>query len=151
MMKYNLLISLCLSFSLITNASEKRAITVEDMWAMARLGDVTVSPNGKFIAFLDSDDLWPKDYLNKMVSALKANNDFGAAYSPITLVYTDGKKICIYFRDHDFTHCSGDDGSAARGLRRKRNKDRSYEPPDRACSPVGSAHCQGFRLSGRVL
>ena len=52
----------------------------------------------QYIAFLDSDDLWPKDYLSKMVSALEADNDFGAAYSPITLIYSNGKKIESYKR-----------------------------------------------------
>lgn len=31
--------------------AEKRAMTVEDMWAMKRIGDVVLSPNGEWLAF----------------------------------------------------------------------------------------------------
>ena len=51
---------------------------------------------GKFIAFLDSDDYWPVDYLEVMIRELEKDSDFGAAYSPITAVYPDGRKIISY-------------------------------------------------------
>ncbi len=54
--------------------------------------------NGKYLAFLDSDDLWPDNYLEVMVCRLESNSDLGAAYSPITVVYPDGKKIISYKR-----------------------------------------------------
>jgi len=50
---------------------------------------------GDYIAFLDHDDLWPENYLEVMVSHLK-NSEFGAAYSPITTIYPDGRKIKSY-------------------------------------------------------
>ncbi|NIA30582.1 MAG: hypothetical protein GWP06_11815, partial [Actinobacteria bacterium] len=31
--------------------AQKRAMTVDDMWAMKRIGDVALSPDGKFIVF----------------------------------------------------------------------------------------------------
>jgi glycosyltransferase involved in cell wall biosynthesis len=52
----------------------------------------------QFIAFLDSDDLWPTNYLDVMVANLENNQDFGVAYSPITLVYRDGSRIKSYKR-----------------------------------------------------
>ncbi len=30
---------------------QKRAITIEDLWAMKRIGDMSLSPDGKTIAF----------------------------------------------------------------------------------------------------
>ncbi len=38
---------------------------------------------GEFIGFFDSDDLWPPDYIEKMIGALQANSDFDVAYSNI--------------------------------------------------------------------
>ena len=51
---------------------------------------------GEYIAFLDSDDYWPKDYLERMVKSLAENPQYGAAYSSITLVYPDGEKTKNY-------------------------------------------------------
>jgi glycosyltransferase involved in cell wall biosynthesis len=48
--------------------------------------------NGELIGFFDSDDLWPPDYIETMVKALKAKPDFGAAYSR-SMRYSDGE-IC---------------------------------------------------------
>jgi glycosyltransferase involved in cell wall biosynthesis len=45
---------------------------------------------GEFICFFDSDDLWPADYIETMVNALKASPDFGAVYSRITR-YNNGE------------------------------------------------------------
>jgi glycosyltransferase involved in cell wall biosynthesis len=41
---------------------------------------------GEYVGFFDGDDLWPPDYIETMVKALKANPDFGAAYSKIMLL-----------------------------------------------------------------
>ncbi|MGB5157625.1 MAG: glycosyltransferase family 2 protein [Desulfobacterales bacterium] len=53
---------------------------------------------GRYVAFLDSDDFWPEHYLETMLKQLQINNMFGAAYSPITIVYPDGNKIKSYKR-----------------------------------------------------
>jgi len=53
---------------------------------------------GQYIAFLDHDDLWPENYLEVMVSHLEKNSEFGAAYSPITVVYPDAKEVKSYKR-----------------------------------------------------
>ena len=53
---------------------------------------------GKYVAFLDSDDFWPENYLKVMLSHLENNSEFGAAYSPITVVYPDGSKVKSYKR-----------------------------------------------------
>jgi glycosyltransferase involved in cell wall biosynthesis len=51
---------------------------------------------GDYITFLDHDDLWPRDYLDVMVSRLENNHEYGVAYSPITIVYPDGRKVGSY-------------------------------------------------------
>ncbi len=45
------LLILLLFIPMIMNAQTKRPLTVEDLWAMKRVGSVTVSPDGKTIAF----------------------------------------------------------------------------------------------------
>lgn len=47
---------------------------------------------GIYVAFLDEDDLWPKDYLKTVITQLEANNEFGATYTRVTLMYPDGTK-----------------------------------------------------------
>ena len=46
---------------------------------------------GEYLAFLDSDDLWPDDYLETMVQHLREQPMYGAAYSQIRLLLQDGK------------------------------------------------------------
>jgi len=53
---------------------------------------------GEYVAFLDSDDLWPENYLEVMLSQLEGNSEFGAAYSPITVIRSDGGKLESYKR-----------------------------------------------------
>jgi glycosyltransferase involved in cell wall biosynthesis len=45
---------------------------------------------GEYIAFLDDDDIWPEDYLGKMVSALEENLEYGVAYSLFKNYHPDG-------------------------------------------------------------
>lgn len=51
---------------------------------------------GEYMAFLDSDDFWPKDYLHVVLSHLESKGEFGGTYSPITVVYPDGSKVKSY-------------------------------------------------------
>ncbi len=48
---------------------------------------------GGFIAFLDQDDLWPKDFLAKMILSLEEQPDYGVAYCGIVQKYPDGKLV----------------------------------------------------------
>lgn len=45
---------------------------------------------GKYIGYIDDDDLWPEDYLKKMVKALEENPKYGLAYSLFKDYYPDG-------------------------------------------------------------
>ena len=51
---------------------------------------------GEYIAFLDSDDLWPENYLQVILANLENCPGFSAAYTPITVFYPDGTKISSY-------------------------------------------------------
>jgi len=51
---------------------------------------------GRYIAFLDHDDLWPADYLKTMINAIDTEPAFGVAYSPITVLHSNGRKIKSY-------------------------------------------------------
>jgi len=53
---------------------------------------------GDYLVFLDSDDFWPENYLEVMLSHLKNESEFGAAYSPITVICPDGRQIKSYKR-----------------------------------------------------
>jgi glycosyltransferase involved in cell wall biosynthesis len=47
---------------------------------------------GEFIAFLDADDLWPDDVLDMLMNQLKANWQYGAAYTRVIELEPDGTK-----------------------------------------------------------
>ncbi|MCX6168986.1 MAG: S9 family peptidase [Ignavibacteriales bacterium] len=98
-MKYLVrLIILILALTSI-NAQQKRAMTVEDMWNMKRVGSFDISPDGKTIAFAatsynmetnkSNSDIWLIDVDGKNIHAFK-NSDVSESspkFSP------DGKKI----------------------------------------------------------
>jgi len=52
---------------------------------------------GEYIAFLDHDDLWLPEKLEKQIGALEANKDTAIAYSNFYRIFPDGKKT-IRFR-----------------------------------------------------
>jgi glycosyltransferase involved in cell wall biosynthesis len=45
---------------------------------------------GQFICFLDSDDLWPNNFLATMTANLQNNSQYGAAYCMRTLLFENG-------------------------------------------------------------
>lgn len=47
---------------------------------------------GEYVAFLDSDDIWPADFLKLMTERLDENSDFGLAYTATTLRLPDGRE-----------------------------------------------------------
>jgi glycosyltransferase involved in cell wall biosynthesis len=51
---------------------------------------------GRYVTFLDHDDLWPPDFLEVMVSHLEKRADCGVAYSPITLILPNRNVIKSY-------------------------------------------------------
>lgn len=46
----------------------------------------------EFMAFLDSDDVWPKNYLEVMLASLRLNEKYGVAYASVGFICKDGKK-----------------------------------------------------------
>ncbi|MCY2932062.1 MAG: glycosyltransferase family 2 protein [Planctomycetota bacterium] len=47
---------------------------------------------GRYVAWLDSDDLWPREFLRVMADALEAAGDCGVAYCPMVNLYPDGRR-----------------------------------------------------------
>jgi glycosyltransferase involved in cell wall biosynthesis len=48
---------------------------------------------GEYICFLDSDDLWPENFLSVMLDALASHPDCDIAYSPRTILYPDNSTV----------------------------------------------------------
>lgn len=49
--------------------------------------------SGEYIAFLDADDLWAPDKLERQVAYLDANPDIGLVHSSVELIDQDGKRL----------------------------------------------------------
>ena len=64
-------------FTLSGFAQQKRAITVDDLWAMKRIGSMSISPDGKTIAF----------------SVTEYSMDKNSGQTDIYLIDTDGKNL----------------------------------------------------------
>ncbi len=100
-MKYFVHLILFILFVNQINAQQKRAMTVDDMWAMKRIGAYDVSPDGKTIAFATTSynietnkgntDIWLIDSDGKNLRALKNSevNENEPKFSP------DGKSIAF--------------------------------------------------------
>jgi glycosyltransferase involved in cell wall biosynthesis len=58
---------------------------------------------GQFICFLDSDDLWPKNFLQTMLTSLQANPEYGAAYCMRTLFFENGSTKPSYQKEFFFS------------------------------------------------
>tara|TARA_Y100000992_G_scaffold107790_1_gene70191 strand:- start:1396 stop:2199 length:804 start_codon:yes stop_codon:yes gene_type:complete len=54
---------------------------------------------GKYISFLDVDDLWKKNKLKKQVSYLKKNKDFKIVYSNFTTIDNLKNKKYVYYKN----------------------------------------------------
>ena len=49
--------------------------------------------NGKYIAFLDVDDMWYPDKLEKQVKVMEKNSEIGFCYSGFKFLSENGKKL----------------------------------------------------------
>ncbi len=47
---------------------------------------------GQYISFLDSDDLWPPEYLETIIDQLDKNKDYNATYTRVICIQQDGTK-----------------------------------------------------------
>lgn len=50
-----------------------------------------IKAKGQYVALLDHDDLWPKNYLEIMVDRLQARDQYNFAYTRVLLLQEDGK------------------------------------------------------------
>ena len=100
---------------------------------------------GRYVAFLDHDDLWPSSFLEVMQGHLRRRPDFGVAYSAITVRFEDGQEVKSYKRPrgesgwltdalfrHGFVWTSATviRAEALRGIRFDESLRRSYEDGD---------------------
>jgi len=51
---------------------------------------------GEYFAYLDSDDLWPENFLDEMLKQLKDNPQYSCVYCPIEKVFPDGSRKGSY-------------------------------------------------------
>jgi len=51
-----------------------------------------IKTTGKYITYLDHDDIWPTNYLETMVKYLDKNSDYDLAYTRIVVLYSEGHK-----------------------------------------------------------
>ena len=56
--------------------------------------------NGEFIAFLDSDDWWEKNFLSSRKRFFKSSKDYGFSYSNCYHYYEKNKKLKIFSRNN---------------------------------------------------
>ena len=49
--------------------------------------------NGKYLAFVDDDDIWHSDKIKKQVEVLENNKDFGLAHSYCNCINSEGKLL----------------------------------------------------------
>jgi len=49
--------------------------------------------HGQFVAFLDTDDLWPDNFIEKLMASLQTGSKYGLAYCATAELYPDGKKV----------------------------------------------------------
>lgn len=48
---------------------------------------------GRFVAFLDTDDFWPDNFLERLLESLQLSPKYGLAYCATTELYPDGRKV----------------------------------------------------------
>ncbi len=108
-MKKFILSLIIISFSLQINAQTKRAMTVEDMWSMKRIGGYDLSPDGKKIVFSittydmksnkGNSDIWMIDSDGKNLKPIKNSdaNESSPKFSPngMKITYETGGQIWI--------------------------------------------------------
>jgi glycosyltransferase involved in cell wall biosynthesis len=56
----------------------------------------SVKSTGEYIGFLDSDDLWPDNFLEVMLQKLQENPQCGVAYCATTFVHSTGPQVESY-------------------------------------------------------
>jgi len=54
---------------------------------------------GDYLAFLESDDIWPKNFLEVMLSCLEDNPEYGGSYCLFRNRYPDGKEAIAFNSD----------------------------------------------------